>query len=114
VADEHGLSVFNVLRWRLRDHEAVLCAFDLIAVDDEDLRWRPLEVRKARLAKLLQAVPDGIAFNQHFTGDGAIIFKHACELGCEGIVSKRIGSHYRSGRVDHWLKIKNPSSAGSF
>ena len=49
--DEHGLSVFNVLRWRLRDHEAVLCAFDLIAVDDEDLRWRPLEVRKATLAK---------------------------------------------------------------
>ena len=84
----------------------MLCAFDLIAVDDEDLRWRPLEVRKGRLAKLLRGVPDGIAFNQHFIGEGANIFKHACELGCEGIVSKRIGSHYRSGRVEYWLKIK--------
>jgi ATP-dependent DNA ligase len=59
---------------------------------------------------LPQGVRDGIAFNQHFSGDGAIIFRHACALGCEGIVSKRLGSHYRSGRVDHWLKIKNPSA----
>jgi bifunctional non-homologous end joining protein LigD len=42
--------------------------------------------------------------------DGAIIFRHACALGCEGIVSKRLGSYYRSGRVDHWLKIKNPAA----
>jgi hypothetical protein len=35
----------------------------------------------------------------------SINFKHACALGCEGIVSKRLG---RSGRVDHWLKIENP------
>jgi ATP-dependent DNA ligase len=41
---------------------------------------------------------DGIAFNRHFDGDGAIIFKQACALGCEGIVSKRLGSAYRSGR----------------
>jgi hypothetical protein len=40
----------------------------------------------------------------------AIIFKQACALGCEGIVSKRLGSRYRSGRVDHWLKIKNPAA----
>jgi ATP-dependent DNA ligase len=36
-----------------------------------------------------------------------VVFKHACALGCEGIVSKRFGSPYRSGRVEHWLKIKN-------
>ena len=52
----------------------------------------------------------GIAFNRHFAGDGAMIFKHACALGCEGIVSKRLGSPYRAGRVDHWLKIKNPAA----
>ncbi len=69
-----------------------------------------IEQRKARLAKLLRAIPDGIADNQHFSGDGVIIFKHACELGCEGIVSKRLGSPYRSGRIDHWLKIKNPAA----
>ena len=51
---------------------------------------------------------DGIAFNKHFDGDGRIVF--ACALGCEGIVSERLGSHYRSGRVNHWLKIKNPTA----
>jgi hypothetical protein len=53
---------------------------------------------------------EGIASNEHYTGDGTIIFKHACALGCEGIVSKRLGSPYRSGRTDHWVKVKNPEA----
>src|SRR3984957_11452404 len=110
VVDERGLSIFNALRFRLRDHAAVLCAFDLIELDGEDLRGRPLEDRKAVLADLLDSASDGIAFNKHFAGDGGVIFKHACALGCEGIVSKRLGSYYRSGRVDHRLKIKNPAA----
>ena len=48
----------------------------------------------------------GIAFNRHFDGEGAIIYKHACALGCEGIVSKRLGSPYRSGRQDCWIKVR--------
>ena len=110
MVDKHGLAIFDVLRYRLRDHDAILCAFDLIELDGADLRRRPLEHRKAALADLLRDIRDGVAFNQHFDGDGASIFKHACALGCEGIVSKRLGSHYRSGRVDHWLKIKNPEA----
>jgi ATP-dependent DNA ligase len=39
-----------------------------------------------------------------------IVYQRAYALGCEGIVSKRLGSPYRSGRVDHWLKIKNPAA----
>jgi bifunctional non-homologous end joining protein LigD len=109
VVDERGLSVFDALRYRLRDHAAVLCAFDLIELDGEDLRWARLEDRKHTLADLLRGTDDGIAFNRHFDGDG-IIFRHACALGCEGIVSKRLGSDYRSGRFDHWLKIKNPAA----
>src|SRR4029077_18815303 len=100
----------DLLRYRHHDHAAVLCAFDLIELDGYDLRQQPLEQRKGTLADLLAAAGDGIAFNKHFKGDGAAIFKHACALGCEGIVSKRLGSHYRSGRVDHWLKIKNPAA----
>ena len=110
VVDERGLSVFDALRYRLRDHAAVLCAFDLIELDGEDLRCARLEDRKRTLADIIRGTTDGIAFNKHFAGDGAIIFKHACALGCEGIVSKRLGSAYRSGRVDHWLKIKNPAA----
>ena len=57
------------------------------------------------LADLLADAGDCIASNKHFKSDGAAIFKHAC-AGCEGTVSKRLGSHYRSAR-DHWLKVKN-------
>jgi bifunctional non-homologous end joining protein LigD len=110
VVDERGLSVFDALRYRLRDHAAVLCAFDLIELDGEDLRGARLENRKRTLAGLLRGTDDGIAFNKHFEGDGAIVFRHACALGCKGIVSQRLGSAYRSGRVDHWLKIKNPAA----
>ena len=60
--------------------------------------------------KLLRRPVDGIAFNEHYSGDGAIIFKNACALGCEGIVSKRLGSPYHSGRAVSWLKVKNPAA----
>jgi ATP-dependent DNA ligase len=110
VIGERGLANFDSLRsWR-HNHAAVLCAFDLIALDGQDLRGTPIESRKSALAKLLHATNNGIAFNKGFDGDGMIVFQHACGLGCEGIVSKRLGSHYRSGRVDHWLKIKNPAA----
>ena len=39
-----------------------------------------------------------------------MIYEHACNFGCEGIVSKRLGSTYRSGRTDQWLKIENPAA----
>jgi bifunctional non-homologous end joining protein LigD len=110
VVNRSGLSVFDFLRYQHHDHAAVLCAFDLIELDGYDLRQQPLEHRKDKLADLLDGASDGIAFNSHFAGDGAAIFKQACALGCEGIVSKRLGSHYRSGRVDHWLKVKNPAA----
>jgi len=89
---------------------AVLCAFDLLEVNGEDIRREPIEDRKRRLAGLLRLPHDGIAINEHFGGDGAVIYKHACALGCEGIVSKRLGSPYRAGRSAHWLKIKNPDA----
>jgi bifunctional non-homologous end joining protein LigD len=110
VVNERGLSAFDLLRsWR-HDHAAVLCAFDLIELDGKDLRRVPIEQRKRALTDLLGRERDGIVLNQHYDGDGAIIFEHVCALGCEGIVSKRLGSPYRSGRVEHWRKIKNPAA----
>jgi bifunctional non-homologous end joining protein LigD len=110
VVDRQGLSVFDLLRYRHCDHAAVLCAFDLIELDGFDFRQRPLEQRKGVLAEILHDAGDGTAFNKHFAGDGMALFKHACALGCEGIVSKRLGSPYYGGRVDYWLKTKNPSA----
>jgi bifunctional non-homologous end joining protein LigD len=52
---------------------------------------------------------DGIQLSEAITGDGGRIFRHACDMGLEGIVSKRIASRYVSGRARAWLKTKNPS-----
>ena len=88
---------------------AVHCAFDLLELDGRDLRREPIEKRKALLAKLLKGSHLSIVLNEHFQEDGAIVFRKACKLSCEGIVSKRLGSPYRSGRSAHWVKVKNPS-----
>jgi hypothetical protein len=46
----------------------------------------------------------------YYVGHGEIVYQQACKLGCEGIVSKRLGSTYRSGRSTQWVKIKNPAA----
>jgi ATP-dependent DNA ligase len=110
VCDENGLAVFELVRRQRANATAVHCAFDLLELDGEDMRRLPIEQRKARLAKLLQGAPSDIVLNEHYDGDGTIIYRHACKLGCEGIVSKRLGSLYRLGRTAHWVKVKNPKA----
>ena len=82
-------------------------------VNGQDVRPEPLEERRKRLAKRLsrktKAMHDGIQISETITGDGAAIFRHACGMDLEGIVSKRIGSRYVSGRTRAWLKTKNPN-----
>jgi bifunctional non-homologous end joining protein LigD len=89
---------------------AVLCAFDLIELEGEDSRRKPIEDRKHKLSRLVRTPRPGIVVNEHYDGDGETVFKYACKFGCEGIVSKRLGSHYRSGRSPHWVKVKHPKA----
>jgi bifunctional non-homologous end joining protein LigD len=110
VCDEKGLAVFDLIRRHGADERAVLCAFDLLELDGKDLRRRPIETRKALLAKLLNGSHLSLVLNEHYEEDGAIVFREACRLGCEGIVSKRLGSIYRRGRSPLWLKVKNPKA----
>ena len=110
VTDERGLAVFDLIRHQRHGHDALLIAFDLIELDGEDLRRTPIEQRKRTLAKLARRPQVGIVVNEVFEGNGDILFAHACKLGCEGIVSKRLGSAYRSGRSPHWVKVKNPKA----
>ena len=78
---------------------------------ERDLRRDPLEVRKATLASVLAKAASGLRLNEHIEHeDGATVFRHACKMGLEGIVSKRLGSRYRSGRSKDWLKFKNPEA----
>ncbi len=90
--DDEGLVVFDLIRGHATNAGAVLCAFDLLEVNGEDVRREPIEDRKRRLAGPVRLQHDGMALNEAFSGDGAVIYKHACALGCEGIVSKRVGS----------------------
>jgi bifunctional non-homologous end joining protein LigD len=106
-----GVSSFDLIRHRQHDGSVFLWAFDLIELDGDDLRREPLEVRKATLASLLARAAAGARFNEHFEHeDGRLVFAHACKLGLEGIVSKRKGSRYRSGRSPDWMKSKNPDA----
>ena len=92
ITDATGLAVFSLIRSYRNGLRATLCAFDLIEIDGEDLRWRTIEDRKSLLKRLIGSKHPGIAFNKHFDVEGSVVFHHACKLGCEGIVSKRIGS----------------------
>jgi ATP-dependent DNA ligase len=89
---------------------AVLCAFDLLELDGQDLRRHAIETRKALLAELLKESHLSIVLNQYYEEEGEIVFREACKLGCEGIVSKRLGSIYRRSRSPLWVKVKNPNA----
>lgn len=107
VCDKNGLGMLELIQQRQTQGMAVHCAFDLLKLDGTDLRRQPIEVRKRDLAELLSSTRSALFLNEHFAGDGNLIYKQACALGCEGIVSKRLGSLYRSGRSPHWLKVKS-------
>jgi bifunctional non-homologous end joining protein LigD len=102
-----GHSDFAALRTKAGAERAAFVAFDLVSLDGEDIRKLPLEVRRARLERLIE--PSGIMFSEAIEVDGAIVFAKACELGVEGIVSKRRGGVYLSGPCRNWLKVKNPA-----
>jgi bifunctional non-homologous end joining protein LigD len=103
-----GESDFNGLHSRRHDAEVEFYAFDMLASDGEDLRKLPLTMRKTKLARLLARRVDGIhlaPFEQGEIGPG--LFRHACLMGLEGLVSKHRDSFYRAGRSDRWIKVKN-------
>jgi bifunctional non-homologous end joining protein LigD len=103
-----GISDFNALRFGQHNEEVQLCAFDLLAMDGDDLRNLPLSMRKANLARLLARRPDGIFFSDFEQGEiGPELFRKACEFGLEGLVSKHRDRPYRGGRQKYWIKVKN-------
>jgi ATP-dependent DNA ligase len=85
-----------------------LYAFDILALDGEDLRVRPLSLRKTNLARLLTRQPDGIFVAPFEQGEiGPDLFRAACSWGLEGLVSKRADCPYRAGRSKDWIKMEN-------
>ena len=105
--DERGVSQFNQLL--NRKAEPVFYAFDLLWLDDEDLRRLPLIVRKKRLRMLIQSSNSAkILYAQHIEGEGKQMFAEICARDLEGVVAKRKLGIYKDDGTG-WLKIKNPS-----
>jgi bifunctional non-homologous end joining protein LigD len=103
-----GYSDFNALHSGKHNDEAELIAFDILAMDGDDLRELPLSMRKTNLQRLLARRPDGIFLSDYERGEiGPDLFRKACEFGFEGLVSKRSDRPYRGGRSPHWIKVKN-------
>jgi ATP-dependent DNA ligase len=111
--DAEGVADFDALHSRIMDHAAVACAFDLLMLDGDDLRRRPLSERKVALRKVLRRTQGGIQYVEHTEGDGAEMFEAVCKLGLEGIVSKRIDAPYHSGPSKSWIKVRNPNAAAA-
>jgi bifunctional non-homologous end joining protein LigD len=85
-----------------------LYAFDILALDGDDLRKLPLHLRKTDLARLLARRADGIHLAPFEQGEiGPDLFKAACDLMLEGLVSKRRDSRYQAGTSRDWIKVKN-------
>ena len=83
----------------------VYFAFDLLHLDGWDLRPCRLDARK-RVLEGLAPWKGRLRFSEHLTEDAARVRQHACAMGLEGIVCKRLDRPYRAGRGTDWLKLK--------
>jgi bifunctional non-homologous end joining protein LigD len=110
-ANQHGGANFSQLQDDLsksRYDRMAYYAFDLLYLDGFDLRAAPLIERKRVLAGLLKEAGDigPVLLSEHFEEDAHSLFQKACDLGLEGIVSKRKEAPYRSERTEDWIKVK--------
>jgi bifunctional non-homologous end joining protein LigD len=109
VLGSTGLPDFQALRRELgNQHSSRLLfhAFDLLYLNGRDLRPVPLLQRKHALKSMLQDAPSALVYVDFLDADGSSVFEHACRMGLEGIVAKRVDAPYRSGRQDSWIKLK--------
>ncbi len=108
--NEKGISQFSTLQISLQNNNSdklVFCVFDLLFLNGKDLRDLPLLQRKNLLQKLLEESKlDKIIFHPHQFVDGPSLYHSACQLGLEGIISKKSEDTYSSGRSSSWLKVK--------
>jgi bifunctional non-homologous end joining protein LigD len=110
IADAKGRTDFGALQQAIGGDQTGMAyyAFDLLHLDGEDLRKKPLIERKEALQALLSKLPKAspIVYSDHVVGQGDGVFSNACRLELEGVISKRADAPYRSERTKGWLKVK--------
>lgn len=110
--EDSGISTFTALQTDLksgRRDRLVYFMFDLLYCEGINLTNVALADRKAALEEILQSAPGSLPlrYSAHMDeGDSRTIFAHACQMGLEGLLSKRADAPYRSGRSDGWIKSK--------
>ncbi|HYV67361.1 MAG TPA: non-homologous end-joining DNA ligase, partial [Myxococcales bacterium] len=105
ILDGKGVPRFELIQQRKND-EALLFAFDLLRLDGEDLRPRPIEQRRDLLRSLLSNAPANLRVSEELQGKVGDLLKEAGRDGWEGVMLKRLGSPYQKGRSRDWLKLK--------
>jgi bifunctional non-homologous end joining protein LigD len=105
--DAKGKSVF--LDMRRRKANAILYCFDLLWLNNEDLRNLPLVERKLRLRHLVRASRNrSLLYASHMERHGIRLFQAICQQDCEGIVGKYKRGTYAAAPTS-WIKILNPN-----
>jgi bifunctional non-homologous end joining protein LigD len=107
--DSKGHPSFAALQATLAGEQhapIVYFVFDLLHDGHRDLRNEPLETRKRSLRPMIPEKDTVLRYLDHFAGPGDTVLGSACELGMEGIVSKRREGRYLAGRSDGWTKAK--------
>ena len=109
VMDAKGRTSFQALQNALSAPNAsnlTYVAFDLLYVNGFDLRGVALTERKRLLQELISGPPGPIRYSEHFAVPGAAFLQNVCQLGLEGMMSKRGDLPYQAGRGTAWQKIK--------
>jgi bifunctional non-homologous end joining protein LigD len=109
VLDPEGVPRFELIQ-QGRTDDAVLFAFDLLRLDGEDLRGRPLEQRRDLLRSVLSNAPPELRLAEEVAGDVSAALEQMRERGLEGLILKARGSPYEKGRSRLWLKLKAQAS----
>ncbi|WP_086961567.1 DNA ligase D [Caballeronia sp. INML2] len=110
VLDASGKPDFNALQNafdRRSTADIVLYVFDLLWLNDTDIREQPLRSRRALLHELIQSVASPLLrYSDDFAEDPTSLVASACKMKLEGIIGKRADAPYRSGRSNDWIKLK--------
>ena len=111
VLADKGVASFSLLQADLkagRSDRMVFYGFDLLHLNDRALLEQPLIERKSQLEELLKKQQGNslLRYSEHFEQAGETMLAHACRMGLEGVISKRVDAPYRSGRSFDWIKSK--------
>lgn len=107
VAFKDGKPDFSTLKDAISSGgDMTLFAFDLLALDGDDLTALPNVARKERLRPLIPADNARLQFSEHILGAGEELFATMCREGLEGVVSKLADAPYRGARSKAWVKTK--------